>query len=41
MITLPIFLMIVSIAGLSYLIGTMHGYDKGAIDVERIYKETK
>ena len=41
MITLPIFLMIVSIAGFSYLIGTMHGYDRGANDVERIYKESK
>ena len=41
MITLPIFLIVVSIAGLAYLIGTMHGYDKGSSDVERIYKETK
>ena len=41
MITLPIFIMIISIAGLSYLIGTMHGYDRGSSDVERIYKETK
>ena len=41
MTTLPIFLMIVAIAGLAYLIGTMNGYDKGASDVERIYKETK
>ena len=41
MITLATFLMTVSIIGFAYLIGSMHGYDKGANDVERIYKEYK
>ena len=41
MITLATFLMVISVVGMAYLIGSMHGYDKGASDVERIYKETK
>ena len=40
-ISLASFLMTISVVGFAYLIGTMHGYDKGVNDVERIYKEYK
>ena len=40
-ISLASFLMTISVVGFAYLIGTMHGYDKGVNDVERLSREHK
>jgi hypothetical protein len=36
-ITIATFLMTVSVVGFAYLVGNMHGYNKGASDIERMY----
>ena len=41
LVTLSTILMLVSVAGLAYLIGSIRGYDRGAEDIKRIYKEYK
>jgi len=39
--TLSTILMVISVAGLAYLIGSIHGYNRGAEDIKRIYEEYK
>ena len=39
--TLSTILMVISVAGLAYLIGSIRGYDRGAEDIKRIYEEYK
>jgi hypothetical protein len=41
MITAPILLMMLSIAGLSYIIGTIIGYDRAINDAKRRFNESK
>jgi hypothetical protein len=41
MITLSTILMVISVAGLAYLIGSIQGYTRGAEDIKRIYEEHK
>jgi len=39
--TLSTIFMVISVASLAYLIGSIRGYDRGVEDIKRIYKEYK